>query len=207
MLFRSDQGDDDGTLFLAMELIPGHTLRDTVSKEAPMSPARALALLEPVVSALAAAHRAGIVHRDVKPENVLIDPSGRALLTDFGLARDLELDARLTATGQFVGTPAYASPEQLCGKPTDPRSDVYSLGATLFEMLLHGGFPAAFRFEDTAKGIDVFPRHRLKDDAVPLLNKVDARSRLDAKQTADASRHNQLPLRCNVGGIHAMSFE
>ncbi len=87
-----DQGEDDGTVFLAMELVTGHTLRDTISKESPMSPSRALALLEPVVSALAAAHRAGIVHRDVKPENVLIADDGRVKVADFGLAKAVGTD-------------------------------------------------------------------------------------------------------------------
>ncbi len=81
-----DQGDDDGTLFLAMEYVPGHTLRDVIRKEAPMPPAKALALIEPVLSALAAAHRAGMIHRDVKPENVLIADDGRVKVADFGLA-------------------------------------------------------------------------------------------------------------------------
>ena len=94
-----DQGDDDGTVFLAMELVPGHTLRDVIRKEAPMSPARALALLEPVLSALAAAHRAGLIHRDVKPENVLIADDGRVKVADFGLAKAVSADTQHTATG------------------------------------------------------------------------------------------------------------
>jgi serine/threonine-protein kinase len=131
-----DQGDDDGTLFLAMELIPGHTLRDTVSKEAPMSPARALALLEPVVSALAAAHRAGIVHRDVKPENVLIADDGRVKVADFGLAKAVGTDTQHTATGGvLIGTVSYLAPELVAEGTSDARADVYAVGVMLYELL------------------------------------------------------------------------
>ncbi len=91
-----DQGNDDGTVFLAMELVSGHTLRDTIGKEAPMSPVRALALLEPVTSALAAAHRADLVHRDVKPENVLIADDGRVKVADFGLAKAVSAQTKHT---------------------------------------------------------------------------------------------------------------
>ena len=131
-----DQGDDDGTLFLAMELIAGHTLRDTVSKEAPMSPARALALLEPVVSALAAAHRAGIVHRDVKPENVLIADDGRIKVADFGLAKAVGTDTQHTATGGvLIGTVSYLAPELVSEGTSDARADVYAVGVMLYELL------------------------------------------------------------------------
>ena len=131
-----DQGDDDGTLFLAMELVTGHTLRDTVSKEAPMSPARALALLEPVVSALAAAHRAGIVHRDVKPENVLIADDGRVKVADFGLAKAVGTDTQHTATGGvLIGTVSYLAPELVAEGTSDARADVYAVGVVLYELL------------------------------------------------------------------------
>ena len=99
-----DQGDDHGTVFLVMEHVSGHTLRDVVRKEAPMPASRAVALLEPVVSALAAAHRAGLVHRDVKPENVLIaddvrpGAAGRIKVADFGLAKAVSADTQHPAT-------------------------------------------------------------------------------------------------------------
>jgi eukaryotic-like serine/threonine-protein kinase len=131
-----DQGDDDGTLFLAMELVTGHTLRDTVTKEAPMPPARALALLEPVVSALAAAHRAGIVHRDVKPENVLIADDGRVKVADFGLAKAIGTDTQHTATGGvLIGTVSYLAPELVSEGTSDARADVYAVGVMLYELL------------------------------------------------------------------------
>jgi len=130
-----DQGNDDGTVFLAMELVQGHTLRDTIGKEAPMSPARALALLEPVVSALAAAHRADLVHRDVKPENVLIADDGRVKVADFGLAKAVSGQTKHTATGVLIGTVSYIAPELVVEGRSDARADVYAVGVILFELL------------------------------------------------------------------------
>lgn len=136
-----DQGDDHGTVFLAMELIDGITLRDVIRKEAPMPPARAIALIEPVLSALAAAHRAGLIHRDIKPENVLIatDPhSGvsRVKVADFGLARAVSADTQHTATGGvLIGTVSYLAPELVVDGRADARADVYAVGVVLFELL------------------------------------------------------------------------
>ncbi len=130
-----DQGNDDGTVFLAMELIPGHTLRDTIGKEAPLSPARALALLEPVVSALAAAHRAGLIHRDVKPENVLIADDGRIKVADFGLAKAVSATTQHTATGVLIGTVSYVAPELVVEGRSDARADVYAVGVILYELM------------------------------------------------------------------------
>lgn len=131
-----DQGDDHGTVFLSMELVDGITLRDVVRKEAPLSPARALALIEPVLSALAAAHRAGLIHRDVKPENVLIADDGRVKVADFGLARAVSADTQHTATGGvLIGTVSYLAPELVVDGRADARADVYAAGVVLFELL------------------------------------------------------------------------
>lgn len=131
-----DQGEDAGTVFLAMELVPGHTLRDTITKEAPMSPERALAVLDPVLSALAAAHRAGLVHRDVKPENVLIADDGRIKVADFGLARAVNAETQHTATGGvLIGTVSYLAPELVVDGRADARADVYAAGVILYELL------------------------------------------------------------------------
>ncbi len=131
-----DQGDDQGTLFLAMEYIRGHTLRDVIRDDAPLSPARALALMEPVVSALAAAHRAGLIHRDVKPENVLIASDGRIKVADFGLAKAISADTQHTATGGvLIGTVSYLAPELVVDGRADPRADVYAAGVMLYELL------------------------------------------------------------------------
>jgi eukaryotic-like serine/threonine-protein kinase len=131
-----DQGDDHGTLFLAMEYIPGHTLRDLIRKEAPMAPRKALALMEPVLSALAAAHQSGMIHRDVKPENVLLADDGRIKVADFGLARAVSSETQHTATGGvLIGTVSYLSPELVIDGKADARSDVYAAGVIIYEML------------------------------------------------------------------------
>ncbi|MDF1603049.1 Stk1 family PASTA domain-containing Ser/Thr kinase [Nocardioides sp. YIM 152315] len=136
-----DQGDDHGTVFLAMELVPGHTLRDVIRKESPMPPAKALALLEPVLSALATAHRAGLIHRDIKPENVLIatlpnSGASRVKVADFGLAKAVSADTQHTATGGvLIGTVSYLAPELVVNGRADARADVYAAGVVLYEML------------------------------------------------------------------------
>ncbi|MEO5652053.1 MAG: protein kinase, partial [Marmoricola sp.] len=131
-----DTGDDNGTLFLVMEYVPGLTLRDVIRKEAPMSPAKALAVIEPVLSALAAAHHAGILHRDVKPENVLMADDGRVKVADFGLARAINSETQHTATGGIlIGTVSYLSPELVVNGKADARADVYAAGVLIYEML------------------------------------------------------------------------
>jgi serine/threonine-protein kinase len=140
----TDQGDDRGRLFIVMEHVRGHTLRDAVREHAPMAPARALALMEQVLQALAAAHGQGIVHRDIKPENVLISTTGEVKVADFGLARALGADTQHTRTGGVViGTVSYLAPEVIEHGHADARTDVYAAGVLLFEMLTgrkpHGG--------------------------------------------------------------------
>ena len=130
-----DQGDDDGTLFLAMEYVPGRTLRDVIREEAPLSPARALDLLAPILSALSAAHDAGIVHRDIKPENVLISDNGAVKVADFGLARAVSTTGNTATQGLLMGTVSYLAPELVTDGSADARSDVYSSGILLYEML------------------------------------------------------------------------
>ena len=131
-----DQGDDHGTLFLVMEYVPGSTLRDLLREEAPLSPSRALSLLEPVLGALGAAHGAGMIHRDVKPENVLLGKNGEVKVADFGLARAVNAETQHTATGGvLIGTVSYLSPELVVDGKADARADVYAAGVLLFEML------------------------------------------------------------------------
>ncbi len=131
-----DQGTDQGTVFLAMEYVPGHTLRDVIRKESPMPPVRAMSLIDPVLSALAAAHRAGLIHRDIKPENVLIADDGRIKVADFGLAKAISTDTQHTATGGvLIGTVSYLAPELVVDGKADARADVYAAGVMLYEML------------------------------------------------------------------------
>ena len=131
-----DQGEDDGTVYLVMEYVPGRTLRDVVRAEAPLLPLRALSLVEPVLSALATAHRAGMVHRDVKPENVLIAEDGRVTVADFGLAKAVSADTQHTATGGvLIGTVSYLAPELVVHGRGDARADVYAVGIMLYELL------------------------------------------------------------------------
>jgi eukaryotic-like serine/threonine-protein kinase len=135
-----DQGEDPdvdgGTLYLVMELVPGHTLRDVIRDQAPMNPAKAVSVIEPVVSALAAAHRSGLVHRDVKPENVLIADDGRVKVADFGLAKAISADTHHTATGGvLIGTVSYLAPELVVDGTCDARADVYAAGVVLYELL------------------------------------------------------------------------
>jgi serine/threonine protein kinase/alpha-tubulin suppressor-like RCC1 family protein len=126
----------DGGLALVMQLVPGRTLRDILNERGPWSFERADRVMRDVAGALAHAHNRGIVHRDVKPENIFIDETtGHALLSDFGVARSIEPDTQLTATGTAIGTPAYMSPEQIDGGELDGRSDLYSLGLVGWEML------------------------------------------------------------------------
>jgi beta-lactam-binding protein with PASTA domain/serine/threonine protein kinase len=130
-----DQGDDDGTLFLAMEYVDGGTLRDLMREQAPLRPSMALALLDPILAALGAAHQAGLVHRDVKPENVLLADDGRVKVADFGLARAVSAETQHTTAGVLIGTVSYLSPELLVDGRADARSDVYAAGVLLYEML------------------------------------------------------------------------
>jgi serine/threonine protein kinase/beta-lactam-binding protein with PASTA domain len=129
-----DQGTDGDVTYLVMEYVPGRTLRDIMREESPMPPYRALELLEQVLIALSAAHAAHIIHRDVKPENVLITPSGEVKVADFGLARAVSA-ATTAAGGSLIGTVSYLAPEIVVNEGADARSDVYACGAMLYEML------------------------------------------------------------------------
>lgn len=130
-----DAGEADGFLYLVMERVAGTTLAARIAVE-PLDAATATALTTELLSALDAAHRSGIVHRDVKPSNVLVDDDGHAKLVDFGIAlRFDELAGDLTGTGQHIGTPKYMAPEIISGGPPTPASDVYAVGVMLYEML------------------------------------------------------------------------
>ncbi|MFF6989988.1 Stk1 family PASTA domain-containing Ser/Thr kinase [Streptomyces sp. NPDC010273] len=128
-----DQGADRTYVYLAMEYVAGCTLRDVLRERGALQPRAALDILEPVLAALGAAHRAGFVHRDMKPENVLIGDDGRVKVADFGLVRSV--DTVTSTTGSVLGTVSYLAPEQIEGGNADPRVDVYASGVVLYEML------------------------------------------------------------------------
>jgi eukaryotic-like serine/threonine-protein kinase len=134
-----DQGADGQILYLAMEYVPGRTLRDLLNSRGRLSPHEALDIMAGVLGGLAAAHDAGIAHRDVKPENVLLNDSGAVKVADFGLAR-LLAGVSQTKSGMIIGTAAYLAPEQVARGAADARTDVYAAGVMLFE-LLTGGQP------------------------------------------------------------------
>ncbi|MEU6146659.1 Stk1 family PASTA domain-containing Ser/Thr kinase [Streptomyces sp. NPDC047081] len=128
-----DQGTDGSYVYLAMEYVAGCTLRDVLRERGALQPRAALDILEPVLAALGAAHRAGFVHRDMKPENVLIGDDGRVKVADFGLVRSV--DTVTNTTGTVLGTVSYLAPEQIDNGTADPRVDVYACGVVLYEML------------------------------------------------------------------------
>ncbi|MGV9963481.1 Stk1 family PASTA domain-containing Ser/Thr kinase [Streptomyces olivaceus] len=145
-----DQGAQGAYVYLAMEYIAGCTLRDVLRERGALQPRAALDILEPVLAALGAAHRAGFVHRDMKPENVLIGDDGRVKVADFGLVR--AVDTVTSTTGAVLGTVSYLAPEQIETGTADPRVDVYACGVVLYEMLTgakphEGDSPAAVLYK------------------------------------------------------------
>jgi eukaryotic-like serine/threonine-protein kinase len=127
-----DSGEDGGTPFIVMERLPGHTLADLIAR-GPLPQPMVRAVLAEVLAALAVAHQAGILHRDIKPGNILFTSSGMAKVADFGIAKTTETNH--TVAGQIVGTVAYLSPERLTGKPATPADDLYAVGAVGYEAL------------------------------------------------------------------------
>lgn len=129
-----DRGQADGQPYIAMELVDGETLKDLIVREAPLAPRRAIDLALQILAALRFAHRKDVVHRDVKPQNILVLPDGRAKVADFGIARAGAVDG-MTEAGSVVGTAQYLAPEQARGLPVGPPADLYAVGVVLYEML------------------------------------------------------------------------
>ncbi|MGA5700246.1 Stk1 family PASTA domain-containing Ser/Thr kinase [Peterkaempfera bronchialis] len=180
-----DQGADGSHVFLAMEYVPGCTLRDVLRDRGALSIRAALDILEPVLAALGAAHRAGLVHRDVKPENVLITEGGLVKVADFGLVRTVAGDSAQTGStplGTVIGSVSYLSPEQIQQRPADPRSDVYACGILLYEMLTgrkpHSGDSPA----------QIIQRHLSEDVPPPSLAVPGLPRDLDAVVTSATAR-------------------
>lgn len=161
-------GDYDGRAYLAQELVDGLPLSSILELRGALSPEATADLGLQIAEALAAAEQAGVLHRDIKPGNILIDDDGRAKLADFGLARILAAPSRLTSDGTTLGTPHYMSPEQGAGEPLDARSDQYALGATLYHLL--AGAPPF----DAEQALTILLHHR----EAPLPPLVDCPARL-----------------------------
>jgi hypothetical protein len=195
-------GEEDGLLYLVMRLVDGADLGALVARQGPLTAKRAVAVVEQVASALDAIHAAGLVHRDVKPANVLVERSnGRAYLSDYGLMRRALERSAITRTGEWVGTADYAAPEQLHGGPVGPRADVYSLGAVLyFAMTAKPPFRRG-TIAETAHAHATTPPPRIATP--PELNPVIARAMAkdpaarfaSAGQLAEAARRTVDPSR------------
>ena len=130
-----DRGDDDGRQYIVFENVEGENLKELIVRSGPLPVRQALELVLAVADGLAFAHEQGLVHRDVKPQNVLLSREGEIKVTDFGIARSLHVDHGMTQTGTVLGTGEYLAPEQASGKPVSPATDVYSLGVVLWELL------------------------------------------------------------------------
>lgn len=172
-----DQGTSDGIVWLALELVRGRTLRQVIAERGRLDPRTALAVMDPVLAALAAAHDAGIVHRDVKPENVLVGDDGDVQVADFGLAHAVSGAAPprgASTRGLLLGTVAYISPEQALGHPATQASDVYAAGVLLYELLT--GHPP----HDGATDYVVVRKHVDEDVAAPSTEIPDIPPAVDA---------------------------
>jgi beta-lactam-binding protein with PASTA domain/tRNA A-37 threonylcarbamoyl transferase component Bud32 len=198
-----DQGSDGPFLYLAMEYVPGRTLKEVLRERGRFSPAAALDIMAGVLDGLAAAHASGIVHRDVKPENVLLTTDGRLKVADFGLAR-AQAAAGHTRAGLLIGTVAYLPPEQVSGDSTGPRSDVYSAGVVLFELLtgrqpFTGDTPIAVAYQHVNQ--DIPAPSALVPGVPPAVDQLvlAATSRDPAQRPADAGEFARAVRRVRAG--------
>ncbi|HEY5154994.1 MAG TPA: Stk1 family PASTA domain-containing Ser/Thr kinase [Acidimicrobiales bacterium] len=200
-----DWGQQSGTYFIVMEYVEGRSLSEIIRTDGPLHPRRSAEITADVAAALGFAHRNGVVHRDVKPGNIIISPTGQVKVADFGIAQAITGGAEqqnLTQAGAVMGTATYFSPEQAQGKPVDPRSDLYSLGCVLFEMLTSrppftGDTPVAIAYQHvqqvaplpSASGVDVPPALEAID--VQLLAK-DPAERFASAEDLRADLRNYL---------------
>jgi eukaryotic-like serine/threonine-protein kinase len=169
-----DTGSEDGTHFIVMEFVDGRTLKDVIRAEGPLYPDRAAEICADVCNALVAAHARGLIHRDIKPGNVMLTPDGKVKVMDFGIARATTSET-ITQTAAVVGTAQYISPEQAQGQAVDYRSDLYSLGCCLYEMLtgtvpFTGATPVAIAYRHVRE--DPTPPRQLNPDVPAALEAI-----------------------------------
>ncbi len=198
-----DQGRDDDVVYLVMELVPGSTLRDLLDEAGALTAGQALGVLEPLLEALAAAHRAGIVHRDIKPEHALLPDDGRVKVADFGLARAASSSQNRATTGLLLGTAAYLSPELVLRGVADARSDVYAAGIVLFEMLtgrqpFTGEVPVQVAYQHVHASV---PAPTELDDGIPA--ELDALVTWATAQDPDGRPADARELLQEVREVHA----
>jgi len=201
-----DAGADGPTRFIVMEYVPGRSLAEILRDQSPLEPARAADIAAQAADALSAAHARGIIHRDIKPGNIMVTPDGSVKVLDFGIARAVDSTA-LTQTATVLGTSAYMSPEQALGQPADARSDIYSLGCVLYEMLTgEPPFIADVAAAVMHQHVRVQPKPaRERNPAVPpaldaVVMEMLAKSPDDRPQTAAEVRDRLRDAIANPGG-------
>jgi eukaryotic-like serine/threonine-protein kinase len=174
-----DTGSDDGVHYIVMEYVEGRTLADFMAGGGRIMPDRAIAIAEDVCTALEAAHAQGVIHRDIKPGNIMLNPRGEVKVTDFGIARVMTTAETVAQTAAILGTASYLSPEQAQGQPVDGRSDIYSLGCVLYEMVTGrppflGDSPVAVASKQVLE--QPLPPSKLNPDVTPDLDAVILRA-------------------------------
>jgi beta-lactam-binding protein with PASTA domain/tRNA A-37 threonylcarbamoyl transferase component Bud32 len=194
-----DTGEDNGVPFIVMEHVVGRTLRDVIRGEGPLMPRRACEVVADVCGALAFSHAAGIIHRDIKPANVMLTRAGTVKVMDFGIARAMAASSTMTQTAAVIGTAQYLSPEQARGEQLDARSDLYSTGCLLYEILTGrppfvGDSPVAVAYQHVRE--DPVPPSRINPDIDPALDAVVLKSMAknpgNRYQSADEMREDLL---------------
>ena len=180
-----DRGEADGRPYIAMEYLQGRTLKQVIQKEGPLPPERAIAIAMQVLAGLRYAHEHGVVHRDVKPHNVLVGDDGRIKVTDFGIAH--AGDPQMTEVGSIVGTAQYLSPEQARGRSVGPQTDVYSLGVVLYEMLAG---PRAVRGRLVGRDRDAARLRRAAAAALARAGRCPSRWRWSSRTRCSSSRRS-----------------